>query len=152
MIKDFGIKLEILSEALGKKEEALNQILAITENQATVLESIDETDQWRSFIAAMNEEKQKHIDIVLNSDEVFEGIFREFGGDFEEYAPRYKETVHKLQEQIKAVTDLDIRIRVYEDKNKNAAGNKTDAKVKINVPKASKSYILKQYTSNNRKY
>ena len=146
---DFEIKLKILSDGLDKKADSLNQILNITENQRTILEG-EHTAEAMTFFKEMNSEKQNLIDLVLCCDEVFETIFKEINSCFDEKAPAYKPLISVLQEKIELVTDLDVKIRLQESNNRELTV-KIQQTPKINVPKASKNYMMKQYENNKRK-
>jgi hypothetical protein len=110
-------KLNILIDGLHKKERALLEIVSITENQGTVLESELPGDQAHEFVAQMNREKQTHIQSVIQCDQLFEKILKEIGPALDKEADAYKPQVVVLQESIKKVMDLDVKIRVLEEKN-----------------------------------
>ncbi len=141
-------KFNLLFDILSKKKEALSQILNLTINQETVLLSNEETPELNVFFNEMSKEKQKLIDEVINADNFFQSTFNEMSEWFDKNANQYGEQVKKLQEQIKSVIDVDVKIRLQEQKNKELA-SKVRNKPKIHALKASKSYILNKYKSNN---
>lgn len=108
-------KLELLIDILEKKKEVLHTILALTENQSTLLEQPSSIEILQAF-KEVSDEKQKWIEEVLTLDTVFNRTFSKIEG-FEEEAHAYKETIIKLQKLVEQVTDVDIKIRVIEQKN-----------------------------------
>jgi hypothetical protein len=110
--------LRMLEGMLDDKRKTLEQILAITENQAVVLDG--EQDSFaKAMYSGMSGEKQKLIDAVIESDKIFETVFQEIGDSFEEKAPGNKQIVSRLQDQIRAVTAVDANIRIQEARNED---------------------------------
>ena len=114
---DIKTHLKILQDGLKKKSSALTEILSITENQKTVIESELPLDGVREMIFGMNEEKQAAIKIVKECDDMFEKMLKEIGPELEAQQDLHKPQVKILQEHIRAVMDLDVKIRVTEDEN-----------------------------------
>ncbi|MCL2708509.1 MAG: hypothetical protein FWF03_05260 [Defluviitaleaceae bacterium] len=123
-------KLAALIDGMEKKAGALQEIRNITENQGTVLGCGLPGDQILAFIVQMNREKQTHIQTVISCDSLFEVILREIGPELDAKQDSYKAEISRLQEQIRLVMDLDVSIRVTEEKNNesmkllNAENNK----------------------------
>ena len=111
------IELQVLIECLRKKEQALKQIADITENQGFVLSSGAPHDEIYSYFMQMNTEKQTFIQKVMQCDEVFTNMLEKIGPTLDADPKKYREQVITLQDLIRAVTDVDVRIRVIEDKN-----------------------------------
>jgi hypothetical protein len=109
--------LNVMLEGLKKKANALTEILSISENQRTVIESELPLDGVREMIFSMNEEKQAAIKIVKDCDDMFEKMLKDIGPELEKKQDNYKPQVQTLQEHIRRVMDLDIKIRVAEDEN-----------------------------------
>ena len=65
----------------------------------------------------MNEEKQSFIQIVKDCDNMFENMLKEIGPELEAQQDMYKPQVKVLQEHIRKVMDLDVKIRVAEEEN-----------------------------------
>jgi hypothetical protein len=110
-------QLNILADGLNKKEQALSEIVNITENQGTVIESGLSAEETRAFLTQMNREKQQLIKTVLQCDSMFETVLKEAGPALDAAPDAYKPQVAELQKRIRRVMDLDVRIRVYEEKN-----------------------------------
>ena len=111
------IELRVLIECLKKKEKALSQISAITENQGFVLTSELTHDEIYSYFMQMNEGKQEFIQVVMQCDEVFENVLNKIGPTLDADTSKYGEQVQALQDLIRVVMDLDVQIRVLEDNN-----------------------------------
>ena len=109
--------LNIMLDGLKKKSAALSDILNISENQRTVIESELPIGGVREMIYAMNEEKQSFIQIVKDCDNMFENMLKEIGPELEAQQDMYKPQVKVLQEHIRKVMDLDVKIRVAEEEN-----------------------------------
>ena len=115
-------QLAILLAGLKKKEAALAEIVNITENQRTVIESGIPFEEVRAFLLEMNKEKQPQIDTVKGCDNMFEAMLKEIGAELDARQHLYKPQVAQLQTFIRRVMDLDIKIRVLEEKNNELLG------------------------------
>jgi methyl-accepting chemotaxis protein len=142
---------------LIKKKGLLNQILNLTLNQETVLlcsagspaDKNDTGEENSVMFRDMNDEKQKLIEQVINSDNLFQNIFDSASDDFGKNAEKYKAQIKKLQELIREVMDIDVKIRVQEQKNKDLITS-GQPRPKIKTIKVSKDNLLKRYENNNR--
>ena len=145
---NFQIQLRILVEMLGKKKSALMQILAITENQENILLSPHAaTEEGAMFFTGLNDEKQRLIGLVLESDKLFQNLFDEIKDEFEIRAKDFTEDTQVLKDNIKEIVDLDLKIRIREEKNRMLI-EKTKPKEKKPADAISKAYLLKQYEKN----
>ncbi len=146
---ELKINFDVLMGILLKKESLLQQILTLTENQYTVLLCGEEIPEAAGMFSEMNAEKQRLIDEVINADNVFQSTFEAMSDDFSRHADNYTNEVTGLQEAIKEVVGIDVKIRVAEQKNKDLIGRKRP-KSKMNVIKMSKNNLLQKYESNNK--
>jgi hypothetical protein len=154
-------QLNILADGLNKKEQALREIVNITENQGTVIESGLSAEETRAFLTQMNREKQQLIKTVLQCDSMFETVLKEAGPALDAAPDASKPQVAELQKRIRRVMDLDVRIRVYEEKN-NALqkGLHTDApppaagkqQVQAQPLPTDANRIIGAYAKNSRNY
>jgi hypothetical protein len=146
-------KLNILIDSLRKKEQSLLEIVSITENQGTVLDSELPSDQAQAFVAQMNREKQAHIQSVLQCDSLFETVLKEIGPALDADHTAYKPQVETLQDGIKRVMDLDVKIRVLEEKNNQRVLTQRNAEAVLNkkpgIPKDTKK-LIEAYKNNAR--
>ena len=115
-MNDFENKLSSLKSILFQKEELLNIILNITYNQETILLE----EEVPELFYEMNEIKQFNINQIIELDTSFNDIFLSTP-DFEEKAKNYLDKIKELQDLIKIVTDLDLKVRIAEESNKKYA-------------------------------
>lgn len=125
------VELKVLIECLKKKEKALKQIAAITENQGFVLTSNIPHEELYPFFMQMNVEKNEFIQLVIQCDEVFENVLKKIGPTLDAETDKHEEEVLAMQELIRVVMDLDVQIRVGEDKNYNILTETLD---RIEIP------------------
>ena len=145
-------KLSILSQCLEKKEGALSQILAITENQSTLLAVENADESIHAIFREMNREKQVLIDTVIACDKVFEKMFSELGEDFAGRAQPYKASVAALQALIRRVMDIDVKIRLQENANKSLSQHTAlPQKPIIKGLKADRKTLAREYGKNAKK-
>ena len=110
-------KLAVILDGLKKKEQALEEIISITENQFTVIQSGLPLGEVRAFILEMNYKKNEFIQTVKSCDDMFERILKEVGPELDARQDMYKPQVAKLQTRISRVMDLDVKIRIKEEEN-----------------------------------
>jgi len=127
-------ELNIMIDGLKKKAAALAEILNITENQQTVIHSDLPFDEIRTIIFQMNEGKQDAIKIVRSCDDMFEAMLKDIGQDLEARQDMYKPQVKKMQEGIRKVMDLDVKIRVGEEENNRLLDEKRGVLQNIPMP------------------
>ena len=111
------VQLTVLLDGMKKKEQALTEIVNITENQRTVIESGLPVEEVRSFMVEMNKEKHFFIEQVKGCDNMFEAVLKEIGPKLDANQHLYKPQVGQLQVFIRRVMDLDVKVRVQEEKN-----------------------------------
>jgi len=110
-------QLAVLIDGLKKKEAALNEIVGITDNQRTVIESGMEPQEVREFLLEMNKVKQGYIDTVKGCDDLFEKMLREIGPELDARQHLYKPQVAQMQKYIRSIMALDVKVRVQEEEN-----------------------------------
>ncbi|MCL2499656.1 MAG: hypothetical protein FWE90_04875 [Defluviitaleaceae bacterium] len=118
-------QLSILLEGLINKEKALTEIVNITDNQRTVIESGLTPTEVRVFLTEMNKEKQQFIDRVKGCDTLFEAMLKDIGAELDARQHMYKPQVAELQKYIRRVMDLDVKIRLQEEDNNNVLNEQT---------------------------
>ncbi len=141
-------RLSLLLDILKKKRKVLELILSISENQNVVLHSLD-YNTASSYFSEMSSEKQTHIDEVLSCDSVFQSLFEDIKDVLDVIPPEFKPLIAGIQAEIKAVMDLDIKIRVQEEKNKEQFDKLTKISKPLNALK--KDYVLDKYKENSGK-
>ena len=110
-------ELGIMLDGLKRKEKALEEILAITENQQTVIKSSVPFDEVRKLVFEMNQGKQEAIKIVKDCDNMFESMLKRIGKELEETQSLYADRVRIMQTHIRRIMDLDVKIRATEEEN-----------------------------------
>ena len=110
-------ELGIMLDGLKRKEKALEEILAITENQQTVIKSAVPFDEARRLVFEMNQSKQEAITTVKDCDNMFESMLKRIGKELEETQKQYADQVKVMQVHIRRIMDLDVKIRATEDEN-----------------------------------
>lgn len=146
-------KINNLNYLLDRKIELLNIILSITENQKIVFEKND-NDDTKPFINIALEEKQKLIDEIVSIDNMFISIFEGFNGELNKNRKFFKDDILIIKDKIQQITNIDFKIRLKEEKNKNiqerninSIANNID---KIKTLKVSKNHMLKKYMDNSK--
>lgn len=108
-------QLDILSESLDRKAEALRRIQEYNKKQEQCF--LSEEVSFEAFDEAIKE-KEQLIDEIARLDQGFEllyaGLSRELQGNREKYARRIKE----LQEKVTLVSELSVSVQVQEKRNK----------------------------------
>jgi len=150
----FETKLALLQEITDKKHAALTAILGISENQEQLYLS-PPSDQRREFLLEMGKLKQIEIDEVIACDAVFQQIFDEIADVFEEKCKLHADKGRKLQDSVREVLELDVKIRAQEQKSQSQAkeslGLGLTAQTKENaINPANTNYILNQYKNNSK--
>ena len=150
-MNEIDVKLDILENSLKKKKALLTQILNITENQEMFLKNLS-GEEKENYLKSAAIEKQNLIDDVLRIDSVFISTFESFNGMLNQNRQIYRSRILELQEEIRAVVDIDLMIRAKEERNKQLfipkQINKSPA---LKSLKANKNYILDQYAKNSKK-
>lgn len=135
--------LNIMLTGLKKKEQALLEILAISENQKTVIESELPLDESRELVFQMNSGKQAAIQIVKDCDNMFEAMLKEMGQELEREQDNYKPQVKVMQEHIKRIMDIDVKIRVTEQENNRLLDGKRELFAPPNIGLKPRMSVMK---------
>ncbi len=147
-------KINNLNYLLDRKIQILSQVLAITENQSLVFKDIKNIET-NEFINISLEEKQSLINELIDIDNMFLEIFQSFSGSLNRNKQTFKEDIKNIQSKIQQITEIDFKIRIQEEKNRqisiNNINNKVNNTEKIKTLKISKNDMLKKYSNNNKK-
>ena len=136
-------ELNIMLDGLRQKEKALLEILAITENQQTVIKSDVSLDKTRELVFEMNIAKQEAIKMVKECDNMFESMLRRIGKELDATQHLYGAQVGVMQGFIKRIMDTDIKIRKTEEENNNLLDARREAEGFVEPPKQEKNSKLK---------
>lgn len=107
-------QIKLLTDILNKKFEILKEILSITENQGIVLKS---SPNERELFMNMFDEKQNRIDNISAGDDVFNKIFTPVIEQIKYNKVSYKSYIASMQKLVKAIMDIEIRIKLEERNN-----------------------------------
>lgn len=143
-------KINNLNYLLDRKIEILSIILNITKSQGIVFKEQEGID---SFINMSINEKQSLINELISIDEMFLNIFESFKGALNRNKNIFKEDIRQIQNKIQKIADMDINIRLQEEKNKQLVNNNIalSSKNKVKTLKVSKDEMLKKYINNTKK-
>jgi len=155
---DIEAELNLLIDILDRKADELGLILAISENQETLLAQPPGSERAAIF-REMSDEKQRHIDEVLKCDAVFQDVFDSVKDVIEAGAAEHRDRLAELQSKIEPVLELDVKIRAQEAKNRETlqtqaalAGLGEMAKKDHGpVPEAEKRRLFAQYKKNDKR-
>ncbi len=147
IIEEINTGISILYDSLVQKQQLLEQILNITENQEQVLKNIDESSEFKELFHEMNRQKQLLIDEVLNLDNVFQNTYEKYSEIMLNRPEHFTKGIKLLQELIQSVMDMDIKIRCREQNNKQLIPKPAKP-----IPIVNKNYLLKQYQKHNKKH
>ena len=135
-------QLNIMIDGLKRKENALQEVLSITDNQQTVIKSELPLDEVRNLVFSMNEEKQSAIKVVISCDDMFEKMLKEMGHELDAKQDQYKPQVKIMQDYIRKVMDLDVKIRLGEEENNRLMDERRTAEMPAHGLKPKQSTIL----------
>ncbi|NLK97759.1 MAG: hypothetical protein GX272_06735 [Epulopiscium sp.] len=112
--EEVQVQIKILLEILSKKKKLLDQIYTITENQKLIIEAKENN---MNLFDQLSKEKKLQIEEVNDLDKHFDNIYKKISYDINNNAEAYKELIKSLQEEIKIITDIGIKIQILEEKN-----------------------------------
>lgn len=155
-------KINNLNYLLDRKIQILSQILVITENQNIVFKGFND-DSINELINMSYDEKQSLINELVNIDSMFLEIFQSFSGSLNKNKYVFEQEIINIQNKIQQITDIDLKIRLQEEKNRQISINTSNYKGnninqttnnidKVKILKMSKEEMLKKYNSNNKKF
>lgn len=151
-INEINNKLINLNYLLDRKIEILEDVLVISKSQFDVYNSKDDENK-NLFLSNSIEEKQKLINELIQIDDMFFRIFKEFSGELNKYKSNFKDDILSMKEKIKHVTRIDLDIKFQEAKNKSRLltfEQLSNSSVKnSNMLKTGKSSLMEKYKQNS---
>ncbi len=108
--------LLILHDGLDKKKDILNAIIAQNEIQEEALRTTPDWDAFENAIA----KKEFYIQEILKLDEGFDGIYERIKAALADSnsLTLHQQNIRVLQNKIREVTDLGVKVEVSEKRNK----------------------------------
>lgn len=107
--------ISVLMDSLKTKHEVLQRIYQATERQSRAL-SLEEVD-IETFDGAM-EEKEQLLSKMQELDNGFESIYGKIREQLQREKETYKPQILEMQNLLRVITDLGVRIQALEQKNK----------------------------------
>ena len=143
-------ELEEIYNKINNLNYLLDRKIEILKSQGIVFKEQEGID---SFINMSINEKQSLINELISIDEMFLNIFESFKGALNQNKNMFKEDIRQIQNKIQKIVDIDINIRLQEEKNKQLVNNNIalSSKNKVKTLKMSKEEMLKKYINNTKK-
>jgi SUMO ligase MMS21 Smc5/6 complex component len=110
----------MLESVLFEKQDCLERMLSIAENQSAVVSS-GLSPLAQAMYAGMSDEKKSLSDSALKCDLVFGTIVKELADLMDASLPGCAEIVDRISQRMKMTQALDTLIRVQESRNEDAA-------------------------------
>lgn len=140
--------LQILIESLEKKNEILDQVIRLDEEQAEL--SAHQPMDMEAYDQTM-ESKGKLIEEINKLDDGFSSTFELIADEVKSNPAPYREQVLKLQQLIREAVDKGVRVEAQEKRNRAALENVFRMKrQEIKQLKVSTSAAAKYYKSMSR--
>ena len=137
--------LQIMIESLEKKNEVLDQVLALDKRQLSI--ALAKPFDIERYDKTMDE-KGELIDALNKLDEGFTTTYELVRETVQENPKAYAEQVQKMQDLIRAATDKSVTIRAQEQRGKKAMQSAMNKKHKeIKSMKVSNAAAAKYYKS-----
>ncbi|MBQ0042824.1 MAG: flagellar export chaperone FlgN [Lachnospiraceae bacterium] len=108
--------MKILSDSLDKKIEILKLLLQMNEQQLQIVENGMNQDEFDGILS----EKQEQIDLIEKLDTGFDTIYAKVKREITLNPSGHKEEIVLMQEQISLLTDLSVKLKASEARNKRA--------------------------------
>jgi len=140
--------LQIMIESLEKKQEVLDRVIALDNEQAEI--SSHQPMDMAAYDKTM-EAKGELIDEINRLDEGFDSTYQLVGEEVKANPQRYREQVLKMQELIRGTVEKGVTIEAQEKRNRAALETVFIMKrQEIKQLKRSTSVALKYYKAMNR--
>ena len=121
MKEKMEINLEKLISILDSKIDIMNEIYNIVINQKTMIQSNEECFELLKETGKMVKEKTLQINGL---DFEFQNMYDEISKELTEKKLSYKGHITLLKDKIKVCTELKLKIKLQEDRNKELLENK----------------------------
>lgn len=137
--------VQILLESLLRKEEILDKIIKKNAAQADcIADKTYEEVNWDAFDLLVTE-KEILIDRINTMDEGFQNLFDRVKDQLNDNKEQYAESIKKMQECIKRLSDKSVEIQTGEERNRRTievvlAGQKKNIRTTRNSLKVADSY------------
>ncbi len=116
MDRDIAVYVSALHDSLKDKQNVLQELLKLTQEQEQVLDA-EEVDL--DHFDEIMQEKEGLIGRVQELDRGFENLFQKIGGTLKENAGQYREKILEMQDMVRGLTGCAVKIQALEQKNKD---------------------------------
>jgi hypothetical protein len=145
---DTGNYVQILIDSLIRKEVLLKKVVDYNEEQQRII-TASEFDEaaFQSNLDA----KGETVDEILKLDDGFQTVFDRVKEAMQSDKSRYAASIATLQQLIKSVTDLGVRIQAQELRNKELVEKRfTQLRRELSTARTTTSKANEYYKSMNR--
>lgn len=148
-MNSINTQLDLMIELLTKKVRYLQNILKYTNEQLGVIQNnpID-----YDTLNVHSNKKETDITEVSLLDNVFNGIYKNIHGHIINQPQIYKEKINALKQLVTEVGELDVAIKVQEERNRTLLLSTTNIeKNRESSLKKSNQYVSNYYSKSNNK-
>ena len=137
MDREALVYITAMQDGLKRKYEVMERILEMTkEQEVLVSQEVFDMDAFDETL----EEKELLIYQMQELDKGFQGVYSKMKGEIEANKQQYKPRILELQNSIRQITDLGVKIQALEQKNKT----------KFDFQAAKKRQEIQGFRVNNR--
>ena len=129
--------LQMMIESLVMKRDILQEISELNISQAQMASTDGAAFDEQAFYSSI-ERKGELIDKLIELDDGFDALFQRVKDSIGNNKQLYSEQIKQMQQLIKAVTDLSVKVQAQEARNKVTVGRKF-ARMKADVQTAKRS-------------
>lgn len=137
MEQKLGVYVSALQESLANKYEMLQKVYDATKRQQEAASGEEfDADTFDSIV----EEKEKYIRRIQELDAGFNSVYTKISDELSREKQQYKPQILEMQNMLRTMTDLGVKIQALEQKNK----------VCFEAFVAKKRQEIRDFQSNNR--
>ena len=142
--------IQIMIDSLHKKEKVLTQLIKLNDEQTKIASTEEFSDE--DFYANI-ESKGGLIEELIRLNEGFDALIARVKEEVNENRAKYADQIKQLQELIKTVTELGVKVEAQEARNKMLV-EKRFSRMKREVAAAGKNTKMANiyYKTQNRIY
>ena len=107
--------VDVLLTSLKKKEQVLIKLDRVVEKEEKALKNPDAT------VDELNELQQQKEDLLAEMEQLeigFEKVYERAGEELSKERQKYRPQIEQMQSYIKSITDLTVKIKAQEERNR----------------------------------
>lgn len=107
--------IDVLLTSLKKKEQSLEKLDRVVEKENDVLKRTD------ASVDELDELQQQKGDLLAEIEELeigFEKVYERAGEELSRERQKYRPQIEEMQRYIKSITDLTVKIKAQEERNR----------------------------------